>query len=112
MGPSTSPAEDNPGIRLMTMHRAKGLEFRAISVIGADSQNIPPRWLIPDDEIDTRQFLQQERCLLYVACSRARDRLAVSWTGEPSPFLSGIVDDRHPQAPVPDLTHRAGPHFR
>jgi superfamily I DNA/RNA helicase len=37
---------------LMTMHRAKGLEFRAISVIGANSQNIPPRWLIPDNEID------------------------------------------------------------
>lgn len=101
MGPATSPADDNPGIRLMTMHRAKGLEFRAISVIGADSQNIPPRWLIPDDEIDARQFLQQERCLLYVACSRARERLAVSWTDEPSPFLAGIVGDPQPQ--------RAGP---
>lgn len=28
-----------------------------------------------------------ERCLLFVACTRARDGLYVSWSGEPSPFL-------------------------
>jgi superfamily I DNA/RNA helicase len=97
MGPSTTPEDDSPGVRLMTMQGAKGLEFRAICVIGADSQNIPPGWLIPDDEVDARQVRQQERCLLYVACSQARERLAVSWTGEPSPFLSGIVNDPQPQ---------------
>ena len=46
-----------------------------------------------DDDVDARQFLQQERCLLYVACSRARDRLAVSWTGDPSPFLAQITQE-------------------
>jgi superfamily I DNA/RNA helicase len=28
-----------------------------------------------------------ERCLLFVACTWARDGLYVSWSGEPSPFL-------------------------
>lgn len=29
----------------------------------------------------------QERCLLYVACSRARDELLLTWAGSPSPLL-------------------------
>jgi superfamily I DNA/RNA helicase len=35
--------------------------------------------------------IEQERRLLYVAMTRARDELAVSWSGEPSPFLSGLL---------------------
>jgi hypothetical protein len=31
----------------------------------------------------------RERCLLFVACTRAREELAVSWSGAPSPFLPG-----------------------
>ena len=91
LGPATSPQDDDPGIRVMTMHRAKGLEFQAMAVVGADDETIPPRWLIPDDGVDARQFIQQERCLLYVACSRARDRLAISWSGEPSRFLAPLI---------------------
>jgi superfamily I DNA/RNA helicase len=93
LGPATSPQDEDPGVRVMTMHRAKGLEFQAIAVIGADDQTIPPAWLLPDDDVDARQFLQQERCLLYVACSRARDRLAVSWTGGPSRFLAELTKE-------------------
>jgi superfamily I DNA/RNA helicase len=93
LGPTTSPQDEDPGLRVMTMHRAKGLEFQAIAVVGADDRTIPPGWLIPDDDVDARQFLQQERCLLYVACSRARDRLAVSWTGEPSRFLAQLTKE-------------------
>jgi ATP-dependent exoDNAse (exonuclease V) beta subunit len=99
LGPTTSPQDDDPGIRVMTMHRAKGLEFQAIAVVSADDQALPPSWLIPDDEVDARQFIQQERCLLYVACSPARDRLAVSWSGEPSRFLVPLTQ--------PDRAHIA-----
>jgi superfamily I DNA/RNA helicase len=78
---------DEPGVRAMTMHRAKGLEFRAIAVTGANDDTIPYAGAIPADERDARSFLDSERCLLYVACSRARERLAVTWTGTPSRFL-------------------------
>ena len=79
--------DDEPGVRVMTMHRAKGLEFRAIAVVGANDDAIPYTPVIPTDEADARPFLEQERCLLYVACSRARERLMVGWTGMPSRFL-------------------------
>jgi superfamily I DNA/RNA helicase len=79
--------DDKPGVRVMTMHRAKGLEFRAIAVTGAGDDTIPYASAIPDDETDARAFIEQERCLLYVACSRARERLAVSWAGTASRFL-------------------------
>jgi superfamily I DNA/RNA helicase len=79
--------DGEPGVRVMTMHRAKGLEFRAIAVVGANDDAIPYAPVIPADEADARPFLEQERCLLYVACSRARERLMVSWTGIPSRFL-------------------------
>lgn len=85
IGDTTS--DDEPGVRVMTMHRAKGLEFRAIAVVGASDDNIPYAQAIPADEADARPFIEQERCLLYVACSRARERLAVTWTGTPSRFL-------------------------
>lgn len=80
-------ADEQHGIRVMTMHRAKGLEFRAIAVVGANDDTIPYAHALPADETDARAYLDQERCLLYVACSRARERLAVTWTGAPSRFL-------------------------
>jgi superfamily I DNA/RNA helicase len=82
-----APADDADGVRVMTMHRAKGLEFRAIAIIGANDDTIPYAHALPMDETDARAYLEQERCLLYVACSRARERLTVSWAGTPSRFL-------------------------
>jgi mRNA-degrading endonuclease RelE of RelBE toxin-antitoxin system len=84
---SDAAPDDEPGVRVMTMHRAKGLEFRAIAVVGTNDDTIPYAQAIPEDETDARSFIEQDRCLLYVACSRARERLAVSWTGTPSRFL-------------------------
>lgn len=81
---------DDDGIRVGTMHRMKGLEFRAVAVAGADAGNVPLKYAICDAEADPvqhRRDLQRERCLLFVACTRARDMLHVSWAGEPSPFL-------------------------
>jgi hypothetical protein len=39
------------------------------------------------DPLAHAQDLQRERCLLFVACTRARDHLYVSYSGPPSPFL-------------------------
>jgi superfamily I DNA/RNA helicase len=79
-------------VALGTMHRLKGLEFRCIAVV--DAGNVPLAQAVraeADDPLGHRQDLQRERCLLYVACTRARDDLRVSWSGDVSPFLAGLM---------------------
>ena len=39
------------------------------------------------DRLQHDSDLLRERCVLFVACTRAREALLVSWSGEPSPFL-------------------------
>ena len=75
------------------MHRVKGLEFRCVAVAGVGAGQLPlGSATVPasDDAATHRLDVQRERCLLFVACTRARERLAVSWHGEPSPFLLDI----------------------
>src|SRR6185437_9598164 len=77
-------------VRAGTMHAMKGLEFQAVAVIGVERGRVPdPAALTPETEDPTvhAQDLQRERCVLFVACTRARDHLYVSGTGEPSAFL-------------------------
>jgi superfamily I DNA/RNA helicase len=73
------------------MHRAKGTEFSRVIVIGAEAGVVPLDWVFesqPESEAPT--LLSRERSLFYVACSRARDELVVTWVGDPSPFLPAI----------------------
>lgn len=82
------------GVRIGTMHRFKGLEFRCVAVADVDADTVPAQWdLTPAtaDEVQHRIDLQRERCLLYVACTRARDDLWVGWSGNPSPFLGPLL---------------------
>ena len=80
---------DTPGIRVATMHRVKGLEFPIMFTVGVDRDHLPLAINRDgdDDPVLQRQHEQRERCLLYVAASRARDRLFVTGTGDKSPFL-------------------------
>lgn len=78
------------GVRLATMHAMKGLEFRAVSVLGVSEGAVPfPRGITPReaDPLQHEADLLRERCLLFVACTRAREALSVTWSGTPSPFL-------------------------
>ncbi|MEU2073417.1 UvrD-helicase domain-containing protein [Streptomyces sp. NPDC013489] len=78
------------GVRLATMHAMKGLEFRAVSVLGASEGTVPFSREITARESDPLQHesdLLRERCLLFVACTRAREALSVTWSSVPSPFL-------------------------
>jgi superfamily I DNA/RNA helicase len=72
-----------------TMHRAKGLEFKAVLVMGCDDKLLPMRTVIDrlTDKVDRDAFMEQERHLLYVACTRARERLLVTHSGPKSRFL-------------------------
>ncbi len=73
-----------------TMHRMKGLEFRCVAVVGVTERWVPPSNAVTpvaDDETTHRHDVQREKCLLFVACTRAREQLYVSWHGTPSRFL-------------------------
>ena len=76
---------------LGTMHRAKGLEFKVVVVMGCDADVLPLAYALKDmaDDADKDAFLEQERQLLYVACTRARERLLVSFAGKPCRWLQG-----------------------
>ena len=87
---SISGRDGAAGVRAGTMHAMKGLEFRAVAVIGVEDGVVPdPAAIMTDDgdPLARAQDRQRERCVLFVACTRARDHLYVSHTGEPSPFL-------------------------
>lgn len=73
-----------------TMHGMKGLEFRAVIMADVSDRTVPLSPAVTPPDFDPRQNardLQKERCLVYVAATRAREELAVSWHGEPSRFL-------------------------
>jgi hypothetical protein len=81
---------DPQAVRVGTMHAMKGLEFQAVAVIGVEQGLVPePASVTPEteDAITHAQDLQRERCVLFAACTRARDHLFVSGTGSPSEFL-------------------------
>ena len=77
---------------VMTMHRAKGLEFRKVLLFDV-SRNAIPRPLRDQQysDADCDDALLRERSLLYVAATRARDQLAISWSGEASPLITALT---------------------
>lgn len=77
-------------VSIGTMHRMKGLEFRALAVVGVSAKYVPLGAAVASEEDDPQKHasdLLRERSLLFVACTRAREQLAVTWHGEPSQFL-------------------------
>lgn len=103
-------------VRLATMHRVKGLEFPVVFVAAAKDGIVPldtPQ-LNSSDPVVARMAELTERCLLYVASSRARDLLYVTCSGSPSPFLEGLDQEQEPplapsEPPAPPLQQRREP---
>ena len=62
------------GVNLLTLHRAKGLEWDAVLLPGLEEGTLPIRQAADDDEA-----LAEERRLLYVGLTRARRHLTLSW---------------------------------
>jgi superfamily I DNA/RNA helicase len=84
-------SDEATAVRVGTMHSFKGLEFRCVAVIGVNDGAPPVAKAITPVDVDRLQHetdMMSERCLLFVACTRARDSLYVSWTGQPSSFLT------------------------
>lgn len=83
---------EKEGVNLMTMHAAKGLEFDTVFVIEANEGNCPYKKATADEEIE------EERRLFYVAMTRAKRKLVISYVKEkngkdllPSRFVSELL---------------------
>ena len=80
------------GVVVATMHRAKGLEFRAVAITACDDEILPLQSRIESltDDADLEDTYGTERHLLYVACTRARDHLLVTGVEPASEFLDDL----------------------
>jgi superfamily I DNA/RNA helicase len=76
------------GVRLSTLHRLKGTEFSRVLLASVQEDVFPMRQKASQhaDIASIEDFLAQERCLMYVASTRARDELVIMGSGRPSPF--------------------------
>lgn len=83
-------------VSLLTLHASKGLEFPVVFIVGCEEGLLPLTWAGDDTDVD------EERRLLFVGMTRARERLFLSWArrrpwrGElrecrPSPFLGDVA---------------------
>jgi superfamily I DNA/RNA helicase/mRNA-degrading endonuclease RelE of RelBE toxin-antitoxin system len=77
-------------VHVGTLHRFKGLEYREMLVAGVSDGVLPDMRIAEHRDTDPVRYereIKQSRSLLFVAATRARDALAISWHGQPSPFL-------------------------
>ena len=90
--------EDPDFVTLMSIHAAKGLEFPSVFVVGLEEELFPNFM-----SLQSRADLEEERRLFYVAVTRAKERLAISWAktrykygnlqyNEPSRFLDEVEE--------------------
>ena len=75
------------------MHFAKGLEFKVVVVMACDDEALPLQSRVDaaTDEDELREVFETERHLFYVACTRARDVLAISGVNPVSDFVADLA---------------------
>ena len=85
--PSETELPDS--ISVWTMHSAKGLEFKAVVVMGCEEGVIPHPLALRDCDGDVarQEVIEQERNLLYVSTTRAREEVVITYVGEGSELL-------------------------
>jgi hypothetical protein len=89
----TNPGELSEAATICTMALAKGLEFRAVAVMACDEDLVPlsERLVLAATELELREIYETERHLLYVSCTRARERLLISGVVPVSEYLSEMA---------------------
>jgi DNA helicase II / ATP-dependent DNA helicase PcrA len=73
------------GVNLLTLHRAKGLEFEAVFIPRVEEKELPCKQALRE-----LGGLAEERRLLYVGMTRAKRHLTLTWAGKPSRFLAEL----------------------
>jgi DNA helicase II / ATP-dependent DNA helicase PcrA len=84
-------ASAGTGVHLLTLHRAKGLEFEAVHLPRLEEGELPSRRARGDE-------IEEERRLLYVGLTRAKRHLLLTWSGRPSRFLAELGASAAPPA--------------
>lgn len=86
----THDERSNPGIRIATMHRVKGLEFNHMICPGVNEQILPLASVVvaQDNEEAKKDFELKERSLFFVAVTRARKSVLISSYGKSSSFIT------------------------
>ena len=83
-----SDDRSNDGIRVATMHPVKGLEFKYVFVAAINNGVMPLKSAIKNtDEISKQESLTSEKCLLYVAMTRAQKGAYITSYGKKSEFI-------------------------
>lgn len=77
------------GLRVATMHRVKGLEFKYVFVVAVNDRILPLSSAINRiDRISEAESITSEKCLLYVAMTRAQKGVYITSYGRKSRFLT------------------------
>jgi DNA helicase II / ATP-dependent DNA helicase PcrA len=114
-------AEDIDAVRMMTIHAAKGLEFKAVHLPTLSEGQFPqrnfgqrcppPNWMLTEEMMNWHD--DEEECLFFVGLSRAQDHLCISRArqyehkeADPSRLLK-LVQEELPRASVNPLTRPA-----
>ncbi|MEK9186352.1 MAG: UvrD-helicase domain-containing protein [Patescibacteria group bacterium] len=100
-GSPRSARDDGFAVNLMTIHLAKGLEFDNVFVAGCN-EGILPHQMSYGSMNDT----EEERRLMYVAMTRARKNLYLSFYNLPSRFLGEIPPE------LPEVTQLGSPQYQ
>lgn len=111
-------ADAEDAVDLLTFHAAKGREWPSVVLAGVETG------LVPHGSATTAAQRDEEARLLYVACTRAREQLIITWAGRRngrstncSPLIAGVGDAaaeavvaplvRRPPRPTPDPVYTA-----
>jgi len=80
------------GLRIATMHRVKGLEFKYVFIVATNNRIVPLISAInKTDAISESESIASEKCLLYVAMTRAQKGVYVTSYGRRSEFLGKVM---------------------
>lgn len=92
--PGVPASSDADAVKLATIHRVKGLEFDQVILASANEGLIPHRYIWRDklDATSKAEADTEERCLVYVAATRARKSAFVLAWGSISEYFSGEAD--------------------
>ena len=92
----TDKEADTDKVTLMTVHAAKGLEFKVVFIVGMEEELFPSLF-----SMESARELEEERRLFYVAITRAEERCFISYAK--SRFKNGKVNFANPSRFIKDI---------